>query len=256
MSFLTPLERKKIRTIDEGALSVGMWAKIAAYVNWIFGKRKVRLKRELWQIVENPYVLQNLLEKALYNRDMYKFFRGNVPGNDTPPGEKVEKIQNGFTKFCSSITSLRMPGEELDQIPLEIGSCGGLQSLDLSNNRISSLPPSMENLEQLQELRLGGNKLHQFLENCSRLRDLKALHLDSNLLEGLPPDMENLRLLTLNISFNPLTHFPSVLWRMTSLRSLHVSQDQYQKFRSEFKALLQTLPELRMKMEVDIPSGR
>lgn len=83
---------------------------------------------------------------------------------------------------------------------------GGLQSLDLHNNMLSSLPLGMRRLERLTALNLSGNKLsNESLDIISQLPNLQDLNLSRNKLNG------TLQLTSL---------------RSTELRSLNVRENQ------------------------------
>ncbi|GAQ91194.1 hypothetical protein KFL_007410040 [Klebsormidium nitens] len=63
-----------------------------------------------------------------------------------------------------------------------------LRSLNLANNRLVSLPPSIWDLETLEELDLSGNLLEGVPEDIRKLSKLRRLNLDRNPLpEGSLP---------------------------------------------------------------------
>ena len=77
--------------------------------------------------------------------------------------------------------------------------------LNLSDNIIESLPNWIEELDNLEDLDLSGNKLNS-LPNLSTCLNINRLNLDSNCLESLPEFIYTLPgLRHLSIDNNPLT---------------------------------------------------
>lgn len=130
-----------------------------------------------------------------------------------------------------------------------------LQSLELRENLLKSLPESLKNLTRLQRLDLGDNDIEElvryfyiaFLSPCSILNDsnylilprnqfqpgfigelpaLEELWLDHNKLQYLPPEIGNLKaLICLDVSENKLEKIPEEIGGLSSLTDLHLSQN-------------------------------
>ncbi len=84
-----------------------------------------------------------------------------------------------------------------------------LQTLYLSFNRLTSLPPEIAQLRSLQTLYLHSNRLTSLPPEIAQLRSLQTLDLSFNRLTSLPPEIAQLRSLqTLDLSFNRLTSLP------------------------------------------------
>ncbi len=70
---------------------------------------------------------------------------------------------------------MRLPGNQLTQLPSQIGELKNLQTLDLTYNQLTILPVKIANLTALQTLNLQGNpiseqeiaKIRQYLPKCS-----------------------------------------------------------------------------------------
>ncbi|KAI0145449.1 hypothetical protein GGR57DRAFT_480213 [Xylariaceae sp. FL1272] len=106
----------------------------------------------------------------------------------------------------------------------------GLESADLHNNSLISLPLGLRRLEQLTSLNLSGNKLTnnclEIIAQCSGLRDLK---LANNLLYGSLGDyfiLENLE--SLDIHGNNVSALPSGLDRMKRLRIINLDENAFE----------------------------
>jgi internalin A len=66
---------------------------------------------------------------------------------------------------------------------------------DLSNRRLTALPPEISQLTRLQTLRLDGNQLTVLPPEIGQLTGLRYLELDRNQLTELPPESASLRTL-------------------------------------------------------------
>ena len=177
---------------------------------------------------------------------MCRFFGWKVECDDNPPWKKVNKIREWLAQPALKMQSYIYLDRGLTRIPPEIGTCINVEAINLSNNQIASLPSQIGTLTKLQSLSLGGNRLTSFLEDCSSLEELRALYLENNLLQTLPEGMSQLNLQTLDISFNPITTFPQVLYSIKSLRFLRLSEEQKTRFRTE----LANLKKINYKLRV------
>ena len=96
--------------------------------------------------------------------------------------------------------------------------------LNLSSNRLTSLPPSISHyFSNLQQLDISSNNLTELpVEICS-LHRLQILHAKHNRMKSLPRDFGRLKALKeLNLSGNGLEHFPAQLCELEGLESLQL----------------------------------
>ncbi|KAI0858449.1 hypothetical protein F4860DRAFT_301612 [Xylaria cubensis] len=103
----------------------------------------------------------------------------------------------------------------------------GLESADLHNNMLISLPLGLRRLHQLTSLNLTSNKLTnnclEIISQCTTLRDLK---LGNNLLYGSIEDLCNLENLEiLDLHGNSISVLPSDIDRMKRLRILNLDEN-------------------------------
>ncbi|KAI1152886.1 hypothetical protein F4825DRAFT_417499 [Nemania diffusa] len=117
----------------------------------------------------------------------------------------------------------------------------GLESADLHNNMLISLPLGLRRLQQLTSLNLTSNKLTnnslEIIAQCTNLRDLK---LGNNLLYGPLEDffiLENLEILDLH--GNNISALPCGIDRMKRLRILNLDENAFESLPFE---VLSTLP--------------
>ena len=117
------------------------------------------------------------------------------------------------------------------RIPPELGRLPGLQSLNLSVNRLTgSIPPELGRLAGLQSLNLSGNRLTGSIPpELGRLAGLKSLDLSFNQMAGpIPRDLGRLaKLEELNLfSCSVLGSIPPELGRLANLKSLNLSANR------------------------------
>lgn len=103
-------------------------------------------------------------------------------------------------------TTLDLSGRGLTEIPASVFSQTTLETLNLSNNRLTNAPQSQ----------------------IGQLKNLKSLDLSGNELTGLPAELGQLKNLeTLNVSNNHLTGLPMELGNLTQLRVFDLSGNAY-----------------------------
>ena len=160
------------------------------------------------------------------------------------------------------IVSLAFHSKSIDTIPADIGKLINLQYLDLIGCNLRALPHEVEELTDLKDLDLSRNRLvslpdglrslkltHVGLSNNSLtslpinidVTQLRSLDLDSNLITALPPDFKYLaKLEELRINHNLLDSLPADLSSLDSLRRLSVADNR-----------LKALPPSIMQMRFD-----
>ena len=73
-----------------------------------------------------------------------------------------------------------MGGNQIENVPLEVGQLRNLLSLNLSSNRITVLPRELDQLKSLESLLLHHNKLHFLPKSIIHLENLLELSLRNN----------------------------------------------------------------------------
>lgn len=116
---------------------------------------------------------------------------------------------------------LNLSGNRLTSLPSETGVLSRLRRLDVSSNNLSKLPPTFSHLSSLETLHLGDNNFSTLDERFANLTQLQSLNLSKNLFSSLPYALRNLVMLrSLDISANALSHLaflppclqPADLW--------------------------------------------
>ncbi|XP_060116629.1 protein flightless-1 homolog [Heteronotia binoei] len=126
---------------------------------------------------------------------------------------------------------LNLKHNSIDSIPNQLFiNLTDLLYLDLSDNKLESLPPQMRRLVHLQTLILDNNPLmHAQLRQLPAMIALQTLHLRNTqrTQSNLPTSLEGLVNLTdVDLSCNDLSRVPECLYTLSNLRRLNLSSNQ------------------------------
>jgi len=122
------------------------------------------------------------------------------------------------------VTRVDLAYKNLTTLPPEIGNLKNLEKLDLQFNQLTTLPPEIGNLTKLEWLLLSGNHLTTLPPEIGKLKNLEWLDLAGNQLTTLPPEIGNLKKLEmLYLLSNELTTLPPEIGMLKNLKefSLH-----------------------------------
>lgn len=142
----------------------------------------------------------------------------NQMGNSIKP-----HIQNaGKTGVCT------LPNSNLKEFPRELYLIEGiLRTLDLSGNKLTSIPPAISKFEHLKHLTLTNNRIASLPDSLCKLKKLETLNLGSNHLTRLPETLSQLsNLRNVNLSDNRLAAFPSCFCGLKQLDVLDLSRNR------------------------------
>lgn len=123
----------------------------------------------------------------------------------------------------------------LTEFPSELQKLtSNLRTIDLSNNKIDSLPPliiavlpdELCNLKKLETLSLNNNHLRELPSSFGQLSALKTLSLSGNQLGALPPQLCSLRHLdVVDLSKNQIRSIPDTVGELQAIE-LNLNQNQ------------------------------
>ena len=119
--------------------------------------------------------------------------------------------------------------QKLEEFPEALQKVSGnLRNLDLSNNKITSIPRWIANFKALKTLNLSGNQLNSLPEEIGHLPKLENLIISKNCLTGaLPKSLGKLKnLKELDASCNRIKEFPVSLAGLNHLNSLDLSSNK------------------------------
>ena len=155
------------------------------------------------------------------------------------PMKKSEVLQLIEKVARNKQTELDLSGNRLTSLPPEIGKLTNLTSLYLSRNELTSLPPEIEKLTNLTSLYLSTNQLTSLPPEIGKLTNLTTLSLSNNQLTSLPPEIEKLTNLTsLYLSINELISLPPEIGKLTNLTTLNLSNNQLTSLPPEIRKLM------------------
>ncbi|PSN45158.1 Leucine-rich repeat-containing protein 57 [Blattella germanica] len=144
--------------------------------------------------------------------------------------------QKKLTEFPTSLKQLEPLLRTLDlsenrftSLPNEIGSFKLLKHLNLNDNKLSSLPDSVGELNKLESLSLCTNRLISLPHSLSNLSNLKQVYLSDNQILEFPLMFCGLKHLdVLDVSRNKITEIPDGVSNL-HVTELNVNQNQLTK---------------------------
>lgn len=113
-----------------------------------------------------------------------------------------------------------------------------LRNLDLSENKIVTLPPKISNFQSLKQLHLQKNRLTTLSDEIGCLKTLELLDVSFNKLNELPSSLAGCSALkTLNASNNVLTAFPIGVCHALQIEHVDLSNNTIEKIPDEINQL-------------------
>lgn len=151
----------------------------------------------------------------------------------------LKRLPPEFARWMGGkLTSLQLRGNQLTQLPDEIGALKALVTLDLSENELLALPPRIGNLVNLQSLSLQHNHIRSLPPNIGTLTSLTSLKLHDNELEDLPDEISSLVWLTeLFVQENRLRRLNPAVGKLVSLRKLFAEYNEINELPTELAEL-------------------
>jgi len=124
-------------------------------------------------------------------------------------------------------TELDLSNRKLTELPPELVLAGNLEALSLGQNAFELLPASIGLLSNLQELDLTHNRLKRLPPHIGALSNLETLLAQENELFDLPPQIGHLQKLQhLDVTHNRLTELPREIGWLGQLRELKVGANK------------------------------
>ncbi len=133
--------------------------------------------------------------------------------------QNLDQIEN--IKNLTFVKELNLSKNKLKTLPEWISNFKSLEKLNLNYNNFIEIPKPIGSLSALKELKMEDNDIRKFPEFITGLKNLEALSLDSNKIKTIPSSIENLKTLQeLDLSSNPLTTLPESIGHLNALKRI------------------------------------
>uniref|UniRef100_A0A1A8MT22 Leucine-rich repeats and calponin homology (CH) domain containing 3 n=1 Tax=Nothobranchius pienaari TaxID=704102 RepID=A0A1A8MT22_9TELE len=164
---------------------------------------------------------------ASWNRSLERALdEASVTGCVNLSGRKLKEFPRSAANHDLTDTiRADLSRNRMSELPLEVCLFVSLESLNLYQNCLRSLPDSLVNLQTLTYLNLSRNQLSVLPPVICSL-PLKVLIASNNKLVSLPEELGQLRLLTeLDVSCNEIQRVPSQVGHLEALRDLNIRRN-------------------------------
>jgi hypothetical protein len=146
-------------------------------------------------------------------------------GNVVRRGQGLTQFPVEILKDATAVDSLSLSHNRLSSLPPEAGQLTNLRYLGLTDNVFETFPPVICSFQKLINLSLDRNPLKAVPEDIGRLTRLQDLDLSGCQLTTLPESLAHLKSLEiLRLSGNPLVTLPLCVTRLTRLRRLELRE--------------------------------
>ncbi len=150
-------------------------------------------------------------------------------------------------------TVLDLSKRKLTAVPPSVFEYENLEKLTLARNQITDLPEGWSKLNNLTELNLGKNRLREIPKPLTELNNLTHLSIPNNRLKKLPDSVQNwVNMSHLDLSFNSLSALPEGFSSLKQLRFLNIEGNAFFKFPTAMLSLtsLEELDLSRNRIEI------
>uniref|UniRef100_A0A182NPE7 Disease resistance R13L4/SHOC-2-like LRR domain-containing protein n=1 Tax=Anopheles dirus TaxID=7168 RepID=A0A182NPE7_9DIPT len=146
----------------------------------------------------------------------------------------IHTLPDWFFVEMTHLRFLCLAGNMIESVPAQIGRLECLETLDLSENALRHLPPTLGQLRRLSKLLLNGNYLHQLPSEIGHLHKLEVLDVRKNRLTSVPIQLSRCAALEdLLLDDNPgLVSVPTRLFNLPALT--YVSAERCNLFQLPF----------------------
>ncbi|XP_047450555.1 DISP complex protein LRCH3 isoform X2 [Mugil cephalus] len=176
---------------------------------------------------------------APWNRSLDRALdEASATGSLNLSGRKLKEFPRSASNHdLTDTTRADLSRNRLSELPLEVCLFVSLESLNLYQNCLRSLPDGMLNLQALTYLNLSRNQLSVLPAVVCSL-PLKVLIACNNKLVSLPEELGQLRHLTeLDVSCNEIQTLPSQVGQLEALRDLNIRRNHLVRLPPELAEL-------------------
>ncbi|XP_071800263.1 leucine-rich repeat-containing protein 40-like [Asterias amurensis] len=153
-------------------------------------------------------------------------WRINIDVPEEAKSVSMDKTEDGWWEQ-TDLVKLILACNKLQEISNDIQQLPALTVLDVHDNVLTSLPPAIGELLNLQRLNVSHNKLTSLPTEIFKLRHLLTLHAEFNDLTAVDEGIgEYIHLEDLNLSHNKLTTLPYTIGQLGKLKTMNISENQ------------------------------
>lgn len=150
----------------------------------------------------------------------------------------LTEIPARLCTLAKSLTDLNVSMNKIGSLPSEFGCFSKLSSLDLSVNQLSALPDTFSSLKVLREVNISNNRFKNVPTVLYSLKSLEIIIASGNQIQLI--DVDNLlpmsALSTLDLQNNDIAQVPPQLGNVTQLRSLQLEGNPFRNPRAAILA--------------------
>lgn len=126
---------------------------------------------------------------------------------------------------CADLTSIDLANNSIQSLPAGVGALEWLVNLNMSHNKLSSVPPELFELPGLKKVDFSFNCLSSLPDNVGYAPELVHLSLNDNRFATLPPSLDQLgSLQVLEVNNNDLQELPRLQARQLVKLTLNNNQ--------------------------------
>lgn len=141
----------------------------------------------------------------------------------------LNEVQERLLSLSKSLTDLNVSLNKITSLPSDFGCLTKLSSLDLSNNQLSHLPDSCDRLSSLREINICNNRFSNLPSVLYSLRTMEIILASGNQIQIIDVDslLSMKALSTLDLQNNNIAQVPPQLGNVTQLRSLQLEGNPF-----------------------------
>jgi len=149
------------------------------------------------------------------------------------------RFYNKSTVKLKDLETLDISENHLSTLPKEIGGLKNLRHLNLRNNRpLKILPPEIGSLIQVQYLGFEGSKLSKIPNTIGGCKNLIKIVGNACKIEAIPFEIGKCtELREINLSYNKIDSIPSEIGELNSLKTISLGGNHIRKLPNSFEKL-------------------
>lgn len=132
-----------------------------------------------------------------------------------------------YSEFTKRLKKLNLSENKLSTIPDSIGKLKALTTLHLYDNHLQEIPQSLTNLNNLTWLNVGKNEITTIPGYITNLKKIQILSLSGNKIKEIPEFIQKLnKLKEIHLNYNEIEEIPEFIGNITSLTQILLSNNQ------------------------------